>query len=291
MISILLGNREDIKDITVHQKETRVKAIIINSKNEILLGYSFNTYQFLGGHLEPGETHYNGLVRELMEEAGLDISKSPIKSIAYAYYKNKKNNSKSKIYYYEILTDDIPNLKKTNYTDDEKVGNFELRYVPIKDFVKTIKNNVTQNNGNKTIAQEMLIFFKNYQRIKSNKNRQNIEIVLSDLCQNEYKQSILKNNKLLFLNKDNYLDIENQINKDDKIRIWLARKNYKEYNLFKKICRLLSRKPVKIYRVFIDNYNDKYKSIEDINAIDIEESIFLEKKILKSKILSFFKNK
>lgn len=50
---------------------TRVKAVIINSKGELLLGHSYNTYQFPGGHLEENEDLNVGLERELKEELGV----------------------------------------------------------------------------------------------------------------------------------------------------------------------------------------------------------------------------
>ena len=43
-------------DLKINKEEltsevTRVKALLINSNNEILLGYSDNCYQFIGGHI------------------------------------------------------------------------------------------------------------------------------------------------------------------------------------------------------------------------------------------------
>ena len=51
MIEIIKNNiNVDYENIV-----TRVKAVIINSKNELLLGYSYYEYQFPGGHVEGGE--------------------------------------------------------------------------------------------------------------------------------------------------------------------------------------------------------------------------------------------
>ncbi len=38
------------------EEVVRTKALIINSNNEVILGYSHKTYQFPGGHLEDDET-------------------------------------------------------------------------------------------------------------------------------------------------------------------------------------------------------------------------------------------
>ena len=44
---------------------------MINSKDEILMGYCHNTYQFPGGHLDENETLEECLIREVKEEMGI----------------------------------------------------------------------------------------------------------------------------------------------------------------------------------------------------------------------------
>ena len=52
----------------------RVKALIVNNKNEILIAHNNNTYQFPGGHKEDDETLEKSLVREVKEETGIDVN-------------------------------------------------------------------------------------------------------------------------------------------------------------------------------------------------------------------------
>ena len=49
-------NYDNLKLEDVDEVIVRTKALLINSSNEILLGYSHHTYQFPGGHLEEGES-------------------------------------------------------------------------------------------------------------------------------------------------------------------------------------------------------------------------------------------
>lgn len=67
-------NNLTLKDIT--ETVIRTKALIVNSKNEVLLGYCEKTYQFPGGHLEEGETLVDCLKREVQEETGIELRKS-----------------------------------------------------------------------------------------------------------------------------------------------------------------------------------------------------------------------
>mgnify|MGYP002566030409 FL=1 len=65
---VINKNNLELKDI--NEFVYRPRAIIINSNNEILLGFCNNTYQFPGGFLEDNETLIEGLKREILEETG-----------------------------------------------------------------------------------------------------------------------------------------------------------------------------------------------------------------------------
>ena len=71
-MKIKIVNYDHIKKKDINDRIIRVKALIINSKKEILLAKAYTTIQFPGGHLENGETLVEGLKRELKEEIGLN---------------------------------------------------------------------------------------------------------------------------------------------------------------------------------------------------------------------------
>ena len=111
----IIVNKDCIQEKEITEIVKRVKAIIINSKNEILLGYSHNDYQFLGGHVENGENLIESLKREISEESGISLNLDDVFPIILrkAYYKDYPqigNNRKNEIYYYVIKTDKVPNL-------------------------------------------------------------------------------------------------------------------------------------------------------------------------------------
>lgn len=171
MKEIFINN--SIQNKKVDEEEIRVKGLIINSNNEILLGYSYHTYQFPGGHLEKGESTKDCLKREILEETGMDISPSlmePLLSIKY--YTKKPNSGKNcceKLYYYVIKTDQNVNLRKTNYTEEEKIGNYVLRYMDIDDIEDVIIDHVNKYPAQKVIAYEMLMAIKEYKTNYKNK--------------------------------------------------------------------------------------------------------------------------
>lgn len=166
MKEIFINN--SIQNKKVDEEEIRVKGLIINSNNEILLGYSYHTYQFPGGHLEKGESTKDCLKREILEETGMDISPSlmePLLSIKY-YTKKPVNNKNccEKLYYYVIKTDQDVNLRRTNYTEEEKIGNYVLRYINMDDIEDIIIDHVNKYPAQKVIAYEMLMAIKEYKK-------------------------------------------------------------------------------------------------------------------------------
>ena len=51
----IITNKYNLKEEDMTEVVQRVKILLVNSGNEILLGYSHNNYQFPGGHVEENE--------------------------------------------------------------------------------------------------------------------------------------------------------------------------------------------------------------------------------------------
>ena len=165
----IIINDYNLKDEDMTEIVRRVKVLLINSKSEILLGYSHNTYQFPGGHVEQNETLIETLNREIKEETGIDLNIKDAKPFAcnigyYKDYPKKGNNRKIEIYYYEIKNDNKPNLESTQYTEEEKKGNFRLKYIPFSDVERVLVDNSEMYGDEYGIEKEMLMLLKIYKK-------------------------------------------------------------------------------------------------------------------------------
>ena len=157
----IIYNKENLTDKDVDETVIRVKALIVNSKNEILLGYCHKTYQFPGGHIEENEDLEEGLKREVKEE-----NLKPYEKIIYytSNYRNTGLNRKNEIYYYVVKTDEPVNINNMNLDDWEKEGNYIIKTIPLNDIEKVLKNSIPDNPINSIIVEEMIEVLNEYKK-------------------------------------------------------------------------------------------------------------------------------
>ena len=171
-------NSYDLTYSDIDKKVTRVKVLIFNSDNKILLCNVLGKYTFIGGHVEENETITMALIRELREETGIvlnDQNFSPFVKIE-KLDKNHFNTGKnclSEIYYYSFCTDYIIDKDKMNLDNSEKDKNFFLQYMDIDKFYDYLNYQVDFLNSE--LHSEMLYVLNYYTvnicRSKSNEKR------------------------------------------------------------------------------------------------------------------------
>lgn len=147
----------------------RVKGVIINNNNEVLVAHNNNTYQLIGGHVEDGEDMEKALLREVKEETGINVDSvsGPFMQIM-TYAKNYFNSGKNvcnKIYYYRIVSNDLPNLLETNYDELESQTDFGLFYVKLEDFERFLRDGIKDKTIDENIGRELLLVFDEYNKL------------------------------------------------------------------------------------------------------------------------------
>ena len=130
----VIYNYDFMKEDEVNNIVQRVKALIINSKGEILIGYAGKVYQFVGGHVEEGEGLMTALAREVKEESGIildNLDLLPFFRVKYYNrdYPNEGLNTLTINSYYVIRTDILPDDKLRELTEYEKEWNYIVKYI------------------------------------------------------------------------------------------------------------------------------------------------------------------
>lgn len=166
----VIYNEHNIEKNKINETITRVKVLLINSKNEITVAFSDNIYHFVGGHVEENETLNEALVREVLEETGIILENKNFKPYfkiteIYKDYPKKNKPNCYEYYYYVINTNEIPNIKNTNYTEEERQGQFELKKIHINDIENVLKETLSWSDRNKRIAKTMLEAIKVYKEM------------------------------------------------------------------------------------------------------------------------------
>ena len=165
-------NPNNLTKDNIDETVIRVKALLINSKKELLLGYSNKTYQFPGGHLEKNESLEVGLKREIQEETGIDIDSNiinkPFAKITYysQNYRNSNKNRENIIYYYVVNTDKVVNMNNSNLDENEKLGNYVVEKIPLNKVKKVLLDSINDNLINKIIYEEMITVLDCYHSIE-----------------------------------------------------------------------------------------------------------------------------
>lgn len=157
----LIFNEDNVKDTEINAVVTRVKVLMLNSENKILLGYCDGIYQFPGGHVEEGEALNVTVRREIKEETGIELdTTNMIPFYCIKHYKRKYDGTNicalSQLYYFLVKTDEKINVENIKYTEREKRGGYRLEYVSLEKLEKTLKDNIPNNIHNATIVKEML---------------------------------------------------------------------------------------------------------------------------------------
>lgn len=167
-----IHNHDNLQETDINKRVDRVKLLIINSNNEILMGHSHNIYQFPGGHVDEGESLMIAISRELLEETGIELNNLSLEPFFHIKYLTKDypelgNNTAFNIYHYIINTDLKPNLDNINLTDHEQEGDFRLEYINLDNVEKILTDNIPLNSKNEVITPDMLAVIKVY---KENNN-------------------------------------------------------------------------------------------------------------------------
>ena len=165
----IIYNYDYLNEEDINKYVKRAKMIVENSNSEILVVYSNKNYFLIGGHVEDNESFDECIIREIKEEAGVEIpfeERKPYFSIKYLCkdYPNNGENTKYITNYYSIKYDLIPNLDNIELTQDEKDGNFELKYIGKNEIIEVLTKSL-DTCTKKIVVQDTIDAINEYLKI------------------------------------------------------------------------------------------------------------------------------
>lgn len=206
---------DDLKEKDIEEYEEKVRLLIKNNKDEILVANYGGAYLLPGGKVDDNEFVMEALKREIKEEVGVDVKETLISPITtFNYYQKdypKRNgkilNRKITTHYYKTNIDIELEKYERKLTEREVKGNFKLEWVKESDLKNIIKNNshVKDNRRAKFMENELLAVFNIYVENckKEKKNNSKINKVGAEMyLECEEKETINAINTLHYL----YLD-------------------------------------------------------------------------------------
>ena len=162
-------NDFDLRDEDMLQVVVRVKGLLINSSGKILLAHNNDTYQFPGGHKEDEESIDECILREILEETGIELNIQEAPFLCIKTYDNNYFGTGKRVinyvYYYRFFTDDIPCFEKTHYDELELASEFNLFYVDFSDLKNFLTKNLEIGKIDEKICREMLIVADEYSHL------------------------------------------------------------------------------------------------------------------------------
>ena len=167
----VIFNKENLSNNDIQIFENKVKVILKNSKNEILVCKRNGVMHFIGGKIEKNETYQEAALREIEEETGIKISipnnfLTPF-LVMKQYQKNYYNSGKDcllSIAYLVCNTDEKFDYTKRNLDEYESKEKFTLEYIPMQEFLQELDNNreIAKNDKREFIIDEMKYVFSEY---------------------------------------------------------------------------------------------------------------------------------
>ena len=171
----LVINGDNLQFDEVQEFSSKVRAILIDENNRILIANYGNVILLPGGKVDTGETISEAIIRELSEELGQKYNTNELDFFVTLNYYQKdypkrdgtfQNRLVQTNYFvgsYKVIKKDSLKL-----TEKEQKDNFRLDLVSLEELENMILNNKNNNPRNVYFQKELLAILASYKNMKQN---------------------------------------------------------------------------------------------------------------------------
>lgn len=167
----------------VHEVKSKVRAILVDNKNQILIAKYGNVILLPGGKIEENETIDGAIIRELFEETGQSYEVDELEFMTtlkhfQSDYPKRNGTSQNRLIQTHYFIGQYKGISKENQalSDKEKKDGFQLTLIPIEDLEKMVLENETKNPRNKYFQKEILEVLKIYRKTQESKQIKKLEL-------------------------------------------------------------------------------------------------------------------
>ncbi len=165
----LIINENNLELEEIQEFNSKVRALLIDNDNNILIAYYGKTILLPGGSIDLNETVEDAIIRELKEEMGMDYSKDELTYLnTLKYYQKdypKRNGGfKNRLITTHYYVGEYRGISKQSLTEKEQKDNFRLKLVPIDILEELVLNNQNNNPRNIYFVKELIAILEYYKQ-------------------------------------------------------------------------------------------------------------------------------
>lgn len=159
----LILNDENLQLDEINEFNSKVRAILIDNENRVLVANYGGVFLFPGGSIDDGENIAEAIIRELQEETGTSYEIGDLTFLTqldffqknYVKRDGTKANRLIRTYYFIAQSKPVA-LQLRKLTEKEKKDGFKLEIVPIGELKKLVLENKNSNPRNMYFQREMV---------------------------------------------------------------------------------------------------------------------------------------